>query len=279
VQRRAAVAAAAAALLVGAAAVVALAARDDGHRRVRAAATSTTTSSSTTTTEPPTTSTTYDLVPQATATTPPPATSSTTTTTAPLPVVTSAGAVLQPPVTPTTRTLSGTDCTALADPKANGVACGAAHAKGGATLMWLIEGSSTGAHGRHVYVFSAGSSPNTWKSVLEAVDATGSKWQSASAVVVDLSGDGFDDIAVGFRAASGGSLAMDVVEGPGSVTAHRDLPEGASRVSSGQWDTWALSAAGGAGQDDHDVIRWQGGAWRVVLRSTGAASDVPPSQF
>jgi len=273
------VAVAALVLLSGAAAVVAAAGRHHRGAQLRAAATSTTTTSTTTTSTADTTTTTVDLVPSTTPTTAarPTTTSASTTTTMPLPVVTSTGAVLQAPTTATTRTMTGTDCTTLAAAHAQGVACGVAHAKGG-PLVWLVEGSAAGAHARHVYVFAPGATSTTWKSVLEAVDFDGSKWQAAAAAVAQLTGDGTEDIAFGFRAATGGSLAVDVVAGPGTVTAHRDLPDGAARVSSGQWDTWATSATA-AGQDDHDVIRWDGAAWRVVLRSQVAAGDVPPSQF
>jgi hypothetical protein len=127
-------------------------------------------------------------------------------------------------------------------------------------------------------VFTPGTAPGVWKSVLEAVDADGSKWTAVKAVVVDISGDKADEIAFGFRGTGSGSLAVDVVEGPGTVTAHRDLSKGSARVSTGQLDTWSASSAS-SGQYDHDVIRWVDGAWRVVLRNQSAAADVPPSQL
>lgn len=278
------------ALLGGAFAVVAVAARGR-DRRVRASATTTTSTTVAPTTVPsiePTT-TTYDLTPSTTTTasTVPAATSTTTTTAPPLPVVSSAGAVLKPPGSPTTRTMTGSDCSTLATAASAGVACGEAHAKGGVTLVWLVEGSSAGVHRRHAYVFApapgsaasgASGASGAWKSVLEAVDPDGSGWQSVQAVVVDLSGDGADDIAFGFRSVGSGLLAVDVVEGPGAVTAHRDLAHGAARVSPGQWDTWAASGAPD-GQYDHDVIRWQDNAWRLVMRSSEPASSVPPTQL
>jgi hypothetical protein len=283
VQRSLVVGVAVTALLGGAVLVVAGAARGR-DRRVAASATTTTSTTVAPSTVPSIepTSTTYDLTPSTTTTASTAAVaapSTTSTTAAPLPVVSSAGAVLKPPGTSTTRTMTGSDCSSLASATSSGVACGVAQAKGG-RLAWLVEGSTAGVHRRHAYVFapSAGGSGSAWKSVLEAVDPDGSGWQSAAAVVVDLSGDGADDIAFGFRSAGSGLLAVDVVEGPGAVTAHRDLAHGAVRVSPGQWDTWSAAGAAG-GSYDRDVIRWQDAAWRLLLRSQSAAADVPPSQL
>jgi Tfp pilus assembly protein PilW len=250
----------------------------DGKKKgVDASATSTTTVvEETTTTVVEETTTTFDLVPQTTTTTARRPT--TTTTAAPQPVVTAAGAVLKAPATPTTRTISGDDCASLAASSSDEVSCGFAQAKGGVRLAYVIEGTTAGKHARRAYVFTPSGAPGVWKSVLEAVDADGSKWTAVKAVVVDISGDKADEIAFGFRGTGSGSLALDVVEGPGTVTAHRDLAKGAARVSTGQLDTWSASAAS-TGQYDHDVIRWVDGAWRMLLRNQSAAADVPPSQL
>jgi hypothetical protein len=273
------VAAAVALVLAGAGA---LALRGPRHSRVRTAAPTTTVAPATTTTVAETT-TTYDLVPQTTTTVRVRAPSTTTSTAAPLPVVSAAGAVLKTPGTPTTRTLSATGCKSLGSGEGWAVECGTAHAKGGTTLIWLVEekaGTPYGAPaGRRVYVFApAPAGAPAYRSLLEARDEDASKWALVVAKVVDLSGDGAEDVAVGFRSAGSGALALDVVEGPGAVTAHRDLPRGAARVSTGQCNTWAESASA-PGRFDNDVIRWQDGAWRVVLRSQVAEADVPPSQF
>jgi hypothetical protein len=173
--------------------------------------------------------------------------------------------------------MKGDDCTSLADDGWTPT-CGFASVKGGGTVVWLVEEQAVA---RRVFVWGAGGSGGgNWRVLLQAVDETGAKWSSVTARVLDLSGDGKDEIVVGYRAASGGSggaLAVDVVEGPAQVAVHRDLAKGVARVSPGQLDTWASSSPAGTFQ--HDVVRWQDGAWRLVLRSQVAAADVPPSQF
>lgn len=241
------------------------------------AAGSSTTTSSTTTTMLLETTTTIDLVPETTTSLAPrPPTTTTSTTAAPLPVVGATGAVLQPASSAANRKMDGEECDSLADEGWTSVTCGFATVKGGGTVVWLIETRVPG--GTRAYVFGPASSgnPGSWRAVLEARDDSGSRWKSVEARVVDLSGDKADDVVFGFRAASGDGLSMDVVEGSAAVTAHRDLASGRSRVSPGQWDTWALLSSG---QYQHDVIRWQDNAWRIVLRSEEPPSSVPPSQF
>ena len=272
--RIAAFAAAGVALIVGAFLIVA--AGDDGDSGDVSAGSSTTSSSSTTTQLLETT-TTVDLLPETTTSLAPrPSTSTTSTTAAPLPVVGPSGAVLQPASSAANRKMDDEDCSSLADEGWTSVACGFASVKGGGTVVWLVETRLPG--GTRAYVFGPSSSgaPGSWRGLLEARDDAGTRWKSVEARVVDLSGDKADEVVFGFRASSGDGLAMDVVEGSAAVTAHRDLASGRSRVSPGQWDTWALLSSGNY---QHDVIRWQDNAWRIVLRSEEAPSSVPPSQF
>lgn len=260
------------ALLAGAFALVALTGDDPDSVT---AGSSTTTSSTTTTSVVVETTTTVDLVPETTTSLAPrPATTTTASTAPPLPVVGATGAVLQPPSGPgsANRKMDGDSCESLGDEGWTVSGCGFAAVKGGGRVVWLVEARLTS--GTRVYVF--GPSGTAWKALLEARDDAGTRWKSVEARVVDLSGDKAEDVVVGFRAASGDGLAMDVVEGSAAVTAHRDLAAGRSRVSPGQWDTWA-SLSGGRYQ--HDVIRWQDDAWRIVLRTEEPASSVPPSQF
>lgn len=263
--------------------VLVVRAGDDHDRKVQAAD-ATTTSSSTTSSSLPAVTTTYDLQPETTTTTVARTTttaapaSTTTTTAAAAPVVSGSGTLLRAPSGSTTvRKMKGEDCESLADDGWTPT-CGFASVKGGSTLVWLVEEQAVA---RRVFVWgaatSAGAGGGNWRVLLQAADETGSKWSSVTVRVLDLSGDGKDEIVVGYRAKSGGALAVDVVEGPAQVAVHRDLAQGVARVSPGQLDTWASS--GGSGAFQHDVIRWQDGAWRLVLRSQVAAADVPPSQF
>lgn len=276
-RQRWAVGIAAGMVLAAGAGVLVARAGDDHRRRVRTAAGSTTTSTSSTSSSLPEVTTTVDLRPEPTTTTaapaPAPAPSSTTTTAPPAPAVSGAGALLRPPSgAATTRRMAGEDCRSLAD-EGWTATCGFASVKGGGALVWMVEEQAVA---RRAVVWSAAGGSGNWKVVLEARDETGAKWSAVTVRALDVSGDGTDEIVFGYRAASGGALALDLVEGPAQVAVHRDLLAGVARVSPGQLDTWASSSPGSA---QHDVIRWQDGAWRLVVRSTVASADVPPSQF
>ncbi|MDQ1444679.1 MAG: hypothetical protein QOI20_1143 [Acidimicrobiaceae bacterium] len=269
-----------------------------GDRSVRAATVSTTTTlESPASADPDSTSTTFDLRPETTTTARRPAAPSSTTvstpstTAAPLPVVTGAGAVLRSVSGPSSQ-MTSAGCKSLGDDGWS-VECGTAAAKGGGTLVWLLEEKAGTPYGapaaRRVFVYApaAGGSGGSgasgmWRVVLEARDEDASRWVNVTVKVVDVSGDGAEEIVVGFRPVSGTVLGIDVVEGPGAVTAHRDLSHGTGRVSPGQLDTWAAPAGSRGGPGDpyeHDVMRWQDGAWRVVLHQATTGADVPPSQF
>lgn len=234
-----------------------------------------------------TTTTTFDLVPEATTTTAPRPTTTTTTAPPPAPAVSSSGAVLRPESSAATRKMTGDDCSTLA---ATGwsAECGFARLKGGARLVWLIEskaldvGPSSTARRASVLARSSSGTAGSWRVVLDAEDDDGARWKSVAVRVVDVSKDGGEEIVWGFRARSGDALAVDLVEGPepGSVTAHVDLKRGSARVSPGQLDTWShVSGSGSAARYQHDVIRWQNNAWRIVSRTQVSGSDVPPSQL
>lgn len=226
----------------------------------------TTTTSSTTTT----TTTIPGLVPETTTSTPP--------TTRLGPAVTASGAVLLPPGAPTTRQLpAGSGCHGLADRDASDVRCELFRAKGG-DLIWLTQSTREGVlgskQGRSVYVFQRSGSTH-WTIVLEKLDPGGSQYRSVNVRLADVSGDGSQDAVFGFRSAASGLLAVDVVEGPGTVTAHRDASSGSARVSKGQLDMWSASGASAT----HEVIRFVDGSYRVVSSEQVPSAEVPPSQL
>ncbi|MDQ1374958.1 MAG: hypothetical protein QOJ09_2296, partial [Actinomycetota bacterium] len=200
-----------------------------GSSTTSSSSSTTTSTSSTTTTAPPDTTTT------ASATT----TSGAPPTTAVQPVVTGQGATLRGPTAADSRVMSpGQDCHALADDGWQAT-CGTAAAKGG-QLVWLTETQQapSGRTGHRALVLRRTASPQ-WDVVLEARDDNGVRFSDIRARVEDVSGDGSVEIAFGFRLTTGdGALALDLVEGPGNVVVHRDLPKGVARVSSGQLDTW-----------------------------------------
>ena len=242
---------------------------DEDVEGQRAAGTeeTTTTASSTTTT---TTTTIPGFLPETTTSSPP--------TTVLGPVVSSSGAVLASPPSPVTRELAdGASCQALADPNASDIRCELFRARGG-ELIWLSqshrEGVLSASRGRRIYVFR-NIGGRQWTTVLEKSDAGGSELREVNVRVADVSGDGSQDAVFGFRYSGSGALALDVVEGPGAVTAHRDAANGSARVSTGQLDVW--SSVGSSAT--HEVIRVVQGVYRVVSTEHVASGDVPPSQL
>jgi len=239
----------------------------------------------TTTTLEPGATTTSDLVPETTTTAAagssraPTSTSPPTTTARPAPIVTGEGAVLAPPATPVRRALVG-GCQSLADPGWT-VDCGTAHAARG-DLVWLIENQPDGAS--RAYVFRRGSG-NEWVSALTATDDDHSRFGRVRARVADVSGDGADEIEFGFlEQGSGAILGVDLVDGSQTVVVHRDLDQGRARVATGELDVWSGHGAPGdpaccPSAFDHGVIRFTGGAWRLVSVTTEPTSSVPPSQL
>jgi hypothetical protein len=228
----------------------------------------TTTSSSTSTTvvAPTTTVAPTTVAPSSTA----PA------STAPAPVVNGNGALLRSPSSADTQVVAGPACPGLADPAWDST-CGTAAARGG-SLAWLIETRTPtgGPTQRRARVFRQ-SGPNQWTLVLSVEDTGGSRFSAIRARVADVSGDGTEEVAFGFTAAgSTPNLAVDLVEGPGTVVVHRDLRRGSARVSTGQLNTWRQVSSD---QAIHEVIQFRSGAWRVVSSSAEQPSDTPPSQL
>lgn len=195
----------------------------------------------------------------------------TTTTTAP-PPVTAQGAVLKPPAKPSSRKFpGGSDCTVLLERRQMG-GCGTVAAKG-ATLYWVVE--PTAAGGRRASVYRAASG-GTVTLVLQAVDDKGVDMAEVRALSEDVSGDGAPDIVFGFhRKGATAVLSLDVVEGPGTVTLHRDYGRGSVKVAPGQIDGWGSSAAPGG--FTHESIRKVADAWRVVASTPAKESEVPKS--
>lgn len=248
---------------------------DDGER---VAAGSTTTSSSSTSTSS-TTETTVELTPVTTAppTTAPPTTAAPPpTTAAPQPVVGGSGAILTKPAASEVRTSSGA-CESLATPGPGWtVTCGAVTAKGGSELVWLLERRSSG-DGTRTYVLRR-TGPASWTVVLSALDPGGTRFSDVKVAVADVSGDGAQEIGFGFHVSGSGQiLAVDLVEGPGVVAVHRDLPKGSARISSGQLNTWTPDTADPSAVIKQ-IIRFTGGAWRITS-SAKEPGPAPASQL
>jgi hypothetical protein len=199
------------------------------------------------------------------------------TTTAP-PLVTGEGALLRPVAGNEVRTVApGVGCEGLADAGWD-PQCGVVTAKG-AQLVWLVESRTVpgDATARRAYVFRRVGNQQ-WRPVLRARDEAGTRFAAVRTRVEDPSGDGASEIAFGFTMAGNGALAVDLVEGPGTVVVHRELALGRARVGRGQLDLWRALTPGGSTYA-HEVIRYQAGGWRLVASTTVRGSDVPPSEL
>lgn len=226
--------------------------------------------------------TTLPPTPPAPPTAPAPVPPPTTTT---LPPVTGAGAVLEAPRSSTTRAM-GAGCASLADPGWTSSSCGTARASGG-DLAWVVSAAANNK-GKRAQVWRRETAASEWVLALEARDDAGSRFASVAARVVDVSGDGKEDIAFGFRGTGNAAeLSIDVVEGRGAgpqVTLHRAALRGSARVPSGQLELWAGTPQGSEpaccpSTYDHTTFKVVDGAWRAVARESVAASQVPPSHL
>ena len=233
----------------------------------------TTTSSSSSTSTSSSSSTSTSVAPSTTTVTSTPTASTAPATTVVFPVVTGQGAILRPPPTTDLRTMQG-DCRSLAD-EGWSATCGLVTAKD-AQLVWLVETKDApgGRTARRALVLRRAAA-SAWSVMLEARDDSGLRYDAINVRTIDLSGDGRDEVAFGFRE-SDRTLQVDVVEGPGTVVVHRGLSRGAARVSTGQLDVWRRVDAS---RYVHELIQVRDGAWRIVASSTVPASDVPPSQL
>lgn len=187
------------------------------------------------------------------------------------PSLTSAGALLAAPANPgPARTIDkAKGCYSAADAGWNVTDCGALKTKG-LVLLWVVEGKGPGLRALVLQEQTA----DQWSVVLLAADDAGTAFSRIGVHGDDVSGDGQPDLAFGFhRRTVDKVLAVDVVEGPGAVTLHRDLPNGAVQTAPGQLDTWTADAAGAR----HDVVRFVSGAWRVMTSEAVAPGSVPAS--
>lgn len=186
-------------------------------------------------------------------------------------VVTGTGAVLtRPPDTTTTRPVDkAKGCHSAADPGWTIQDCGALRS-GGGVLLWVVESKGKGLRTLVLRERTSG----RWTVVLSALDDQGSTFSAVGVRGEDVSGDGHPELVFGFhRRDRERTLAVDVVDASPAVVVHRELPQGAARVSKGQLDTWAAAGDG----FDHVVIRYASGAWRAGRPTRVARADVPPS--
>jgi hypothetical protein len=189
----------------------------------------------------------------------------------PPPALTADGAVLAKPATPSTRPVDkARGCHSAVDAGWRIVECGALRRDDG-VLLWLTESRGKGLRALVLREQTAGN----WAPMLVAFDDDGSRWSKIGVRGEDVSGDGKSDLVFGFHLrAPAGSLAVDVVDGPGVVTLHRLAAGGSVRVAKGELHEWAALADGSY---EHATIKVLAGAWRVAATERVGKEAVPAS--
>jgi hypothetical protein len=152
--------------------------------------------------------------------------------------------------------------------------CGALRSAG-MVLVWSIETKGTGLRA----VLLRQSAGGQWTTVLAASDDNGSKWSSIRVAADDVSGDGNPEIGFGFHLKGPQqALAVDLVEAPGRVVVHLDLPKGSAKVDPGRLDTWSAGTAGDQ-TVTHSVIQVADGAYRRTSTMEERRAELPPSEL
>ena len=188
-------------------------------------------------------------------------------------VVTGDGALMARPTTATTRTLDAKRCP-TAHQGWTSRDCGAVRATD-LVLVWSIESKGSGLRA----VLLRQSAGGQWTTVLAAEDPDGSRWSSIKVAADDVSGDGNPEIGFGFHLKGPQqALAVDLVEAPGRVVVHVDLPKGAAKVDPGRLDTWSAGAAGDQ-TVTHSVIQVADGAYRRTSTMEERRAELPPSEL
>jgi len=187
------------------------------------------------------------------------------------PPLTGEGALLVRPASDTVRPIDkAKGCNSAVDPGWRIVDCGALR-RDDAILVWTVQSNGSALRATVLRERTAGE----WLTVLMASDDAGTRWSKIGVRGEDVSGDGRPDLVFGFRSrADDRALAVDVVDGPGTVGLHRLLPRGAVRVEKGALHGWAALADGSY---EHTTWKWLADAWRVAAAERVRADAVPPS--
>ncbi len=198
-------------------------------------------------------------------------------------VISTAGAVMAAPK-PGDNTApydAAAGCLSLAEPGFEAL-CGVAHTTGG-DLIWVTEKATSTPFGRRAFVYSIAGDQATIQ--LVTLDDNAANFVSIGARVLDLTGDGADEIVFGFRSIGTGKyLDLDIVGGQAKVIGHRSLDRGAVRITGNKLESWsALFAPTDAdccpSQAEHSVVRFSDGTLRVEGLQIVPSTQVPASDF
>lgn len=187
------------------------------------------------------------------------------------PALTAEGALLVRPSTDSVRPIDkARGCNSAVDAGWKIVDCGALR-RDDAVLVWTVQAKGKGLRATVLRERTAGE----WLTVLVASDDAGSRWSKIGVRGADVSGDGRPDLVFGFHTrAADRALAVDVVDGPGTVGLHRLLPHGSVRVENGALHGWSALADGSY---EHATYKWLANGWRVAATDRAKADAVPPS--
>jgi len=189
------------------------------------------------------------------------------------------GAILHPPSSPDVRVEDApNDCASLVDNGWQSIDCKVVTIGDGG-LTYLIEALPAPSYvATRAYVFRQrpGGSEQL---VLAAEDDQGTKFESSEveAAVAPTSPGRTPIIVIGFLGGNSTHLAIDVVEGPGTVVVHQDLGDGLVETGIDELQTWGGSSRPGAPPFIHDTIRHVGSVWRIVAQQTVPSVEVPRS--
>ena len=205
-----------------------------------------------------------------------------TTLPATAPVVDGTGAVLTRPAAPVPVPVPpGDPCNVLAD-AATAFECSSTLV-GQGELVWSVEQIVEGVPGLRVSVFSLLDGLAT--EVLAFDDDTGVQFAGATAMQGDVDGHPGEELVVGFRAlGSSAFLELDVVNGQGSVVAHRSLDHGRAALAADGVDTWVAQFGP---TDDNccpgvfvaERLTFVDSQWRLTPSTLVPADQVPPGDF
>ncbi len=196
------------------------------------------------------------------------------------PVVTSAGAFLQPvagPAPGAARYTGQEDCAALGAPGLD-VSCTES-----STLLAVAEEGPNLTAPVQVTIYALGAGIATPR--LRFTDADKATVAGVTVRTPPLGGRSGDGLAVGFRSqGSGSNLELDLLDGEGRVSAHRSYEKGRAVLSSASVDGWTARF----GPDDpnccpstyhHEHLVFDGAVWHLDSEDDVPAAAVPVGDF
>ena len=201
------------------------------------------------------------------------------------PAIGTQGAVLAPGDNHVTAGSLTTNCSTLVS-ASDGGDCGSVNA-GTTKVIWTVDGQPTlgSAGDLAVHLFTYSTDSGGW---VEQMSAGGGSWQSIKVVAADLTGDGNDELLVGYRSpAEADKLEVDIVgfaqDGTPEILAHLDAATKGSIVIVGKAVTsYAAQYPNGEAvccppSYEESVIVFEAGSFRVAQTINVAPSAVPRS--